>query len=438
MTDPHDTGPAATDRAATGRAVIDRAVIDRDGLDALVRELRARGHTVIGPTVRDGAIVLAELDSAGLLPFGWGVEHEAGRYRLRRRDDEAAFAHSAGPQSWKAYLHPQRERQWTADREADGRLAVRAEDPPSVSYAFLGVQPCDLHAITIQDRVLTGGRHTDENYRTRRARAFLVVSECTEPGATCFCASMGTGPGADAGFDLALTEVLDAEGHRFLVRAASPAGADVLAALPRRAADPGTADAAREGVARAAGRMGRSMPPVDLRDLMAGTLDADRWNDVASRCLTCGNCTMVCPTCFCTTTEDVTDLTGDHAERWRRWESCFDVDFSLLHGGPVRTSGRSRYRQWLTHKVGTWHDQFGSSGCVGCGRCIVWCPVGIDITEEAWALDRERSERAGGPALPEAPGSPTRERPGEPGAAGAPGPPGASGGAGAPDGTGAP
>ncbi|MCH0539671.1 4Fe-4S dicluster domain-containing protein [Streptomyces sp. MUM 203J] len=377
MTDP---GPAA-------------AVIDREGLDALVRELRVRGHTVVGPSLGDGAIVLAELDSAAALPFGWGVEHEAGTYRLRRRADEAAFAHSAGPQSWKTYLHPERVRQWTADRDAEGRLSVCAEEPAPVSYAFLGVRPCDLRAIGIQDRVLSGGRHADEGYRGRRSRAFLVVAECTEPGATCFCVSMGTGPGADSGFDLALTEIVDADGHRFLVRAGSPGGEDVLAALPRRTADLGTLDAARGTVAGAAARMGRSMPEVDLRDLMAGSLEAERWNDVASRCLTCGNCTMVCPTCFCTTSEDVTDLTGDHAERWRRWESCFDLDFSLLHGGPVRTSGRSRYRQWLTHKVGTWHDQFGSSGCVGCGRCIVWCPVGIDITEEVWALDRERSER---------------------------------------------
>ena len=95
---------------------------------------------------------------------------------------------------------------------------------------------------------------------------------------------------------------------------------------------------------------------------------------------------MVCPTCFCTTTEDVTDLTGEHAERWRRWDSCYDLDFSYLHGGGVRVSGQSRYRQWITHKLGTWHDQFGESGCVGCGRCIVWCPTGIDITQEVAAL----------------------------------------------------
>ena len=141
-------------------------------------------------------------------------------------------------------------------------------------------------------------------------------------------------------------------------------------------------------VDEAAERMGRTMPVQGLPQLLADSRESPHWDDVASRCLTCGNCTMVCPTCFCTTTEDVTDLTGDHAERWRLWDSCFALDFSYLHGGSVRTSGQSRYRQWITHKLGTWHDQFGSSGCVGCGRCIAWCPTGIDITQEVSALAR--------------------------------------------------
>ncbi|MCX5554684.1 4Fe-4S dicluster domain-containing protein [Streptomyces sp. NBC_00038] len=365
------------------------AVLDRAGLSALVAALAADGRTVVGPTVRDGAVVLAELDSAEQLPYGWGVELDAGRYRLRRREDGAAFAHSAGPQSWKNFLHTQREKLWSADRSPDGGLTVRPETVTPPSYAFLGVRPCDLRAIAIQDRVLAGGRFKDDGYEARRTGAFLIAVECTEPGATCFCVSMGGGPGADAGFDLALTEVVDGDGHRFHVRVGSEDGARLLAAVPHRAADAATRDSARAAVAGAADRMGRAMPPVSLRTLMGESLEAERWDDVAARCLTCGNCTMVCPTCFCTTTEEVTDLTGDHTERWQHWDSCFDLDFSHLHGGPVRSSARSRYRQWLTHKLGTWHDQFGSSGCVGCGRCIVWCPAGIDITEEVAALHEE-------------------------------------------------
>ncbi|MFF0745445.1 4Fe-4S dicluster domain-containing protein [Streptomyces sp. NPDC004111] len=374
------------------------AVIDKDGLHALVAALLADGRTVVGPTVRDGAIVLAPLESAAQLPYGWGVELEAGRYRLRRRDDGAAFAHSAGPQSWKNFLHPQRERLWSADRTPDGGFTVHAPAEEAPSYAFLGVRPCDLRAIALQDRVLTGGHFRDTGYGARRQGALLIAAECTTPGATCFCVSMGGGPGTDSGFDLALTEVVDAAGHRFLVRAGSAAGAALLDRVAHHEADDTTRSAATTAVSEAAGAMGRAMPPVDLRRLMGESLTADRWNDVAARCLTCGNCTMVCPTCFCTTTEEVTDLNGDHSERWQRWDSCFDLDFSHLHGGPVRSSGRSRYRQWLTHKLGTWHDQFDSTGCVGCGRCIVWCPVGIDLTEEVAAL---RAESAAAPGTAE-------------------------------------
>ncbi|MEU6810090.1 4Fe-4S dicluster domain-containing protein [Streptomyces sp. NPDC046831] len=375
-------------------AASDGLVMGKDGMAALVDVLVRRGFTVVGPTVRDGAIVLAELQSAEELPYGWGVELEAGRYRLRERTDGAAFANAAGPQSWKPFLHPPRVREWSADR-VEGQLVFTGDRTAPGRYAFLGVRPCDLRAIAVQDRVLTGGAHRDPVYEGRRSGALLIVVECTEPGATCFCVSMGTGPAAGSGCDLVMTEVVDEDGHRFWVREGSREGAEILAELPARPARPETREAARAAVTAAAGRMGRTMPEADLRELMAGTLDAPRWDDVAGRCLTCGNCTMVCPTCFCTTTEDVTDLTGDHAERWRLWDSCFDLDFSHLHGGPVRASARSRYRQWMTHKLGTWYDQFGSSGCVGCGRCIVWCPVGIDITEEAAALHDWTQSAAG-------------------------------------------
>jgi ferredoxin len=203
---------------------------------------------------------------------------------------------------------------------------------------------------------------------------------------------MGTGPGADKGYDLALTELADDRGHRFVVDVGSSRGAGILEQVNSEPAGEAAVGQARSAVQAAADRMGRQMQAGGLRELMADSHQAARWDDVAARCLTCGNCTMACPTCFCTSAGDTTDLTGEHAERWEHWASCFDVDFSYLHGGSVRTSPKSRYRQWLTHKLGTWHDQFGSSGCVGCGRCIVWCPVGIDLTEEVKALRAERDE----------------------------------------------
>jgi len=360
------------------------SVIEPGGLDALVGVLRARGFTVLGPTSRDGAIVYEELDSAADLPIGWTDVQEAGTYRLERRNDEARFGYAVGPHSWKQFLFPPRVRLWRA-RRANGGVEVEETPPEEGPYAFFGMRSCELHAMAIQDRVFIGGKYVDGDYAARREDAFVVAVNCFEPGGTCFCVSMGTGPKAEGGYDLALTEILDGA-HRFLVEVGSERGAEVLEQLPNRPAAETDVRAAADAVDGAAERMGRTLDTTDIRNLLTDNLEHERWNEVATRCLTCGNCTMVCPTCFCTTVADTTDLTGESAERVRVWDSCFSVDYSYIHGGSIRPSGRSRYRQWLTHKFGTWHDQFGSSGCVGCGRCITWCPVGIDVTEELTAI----------------------------------------------------
>ena len=359
-------------------------VISVGVLDDLIGALRDRGYRVLGPTVRDGAIVYDELGSAGELPIGWTENQDAGVYRLEQRGDEARFGFAVGPHSWKRFLFPPRVRLWRARLNGDSP-SVEEEPPDDQPLAFIGVRSCELHAIEIQDRVFLGGPHSDRDYGARRKDVFLVAVNCFEPGGTCFCTSMGTGPKVESGSDLTLTELLDGE-HRFLVEAGSDRGADVLAELSGRPAAARDLEVAEQSVASAADRMGRTMETFDLRDLLARNLEHPRWDEVAHRCLTCGNCTLVCPTCFCSAVEDETDLSGGEAERWRVWDTCFSVDYSHIHGGSIRPSGRSRYRQWMTHKLGTWHDQFGSSGCVGCGRCITWCPVGIDITEEVAAI----------------------------------------------------
>ena len=360
------------------------SVIGPSALDDLVGGLSERGYRVVGPTVRDGAIVYDDLETAAELPVGVTEVQEAATYRLEQRDDDARFGFAVGPHSWKQFLLPARVRLWRAKRTGDG-FDVTEEEPPDRPLALLGVRACELHAIEIQDRVLVGGRYVDHDYASRRDGMFIVAVNCFEPGGTCFCVSMDTGPRVREGFDLALTEILDGE-HRFLVEVGSERGAELLAALERRPATAGDLACADAAVTGAAERMGRRLDVEDIRDLLVRTREHERWDDVASRCLTCGNCTQVCPTCFCTSVEDVSDLTGETAERVRLWDSCFSVEYSHIHGGSIRPGARSRYRQWLTHKFGTWIDQFGSSGCVGCGRCITWCPVGIDVTEELAAL----------------------------------------------------
>jgi ferredoxin len=343
--------------------------------------------------VENGAIVYGEITSAAELPIGWTDSQDGGTYRLERRDDDARFGYAVGPHSWKRELFPPRVRLFQARLQAGEAPVIEEDEHDGPPLAFVGVRSCELHAIEMQDVVFMGGRQVDRDYAQRREGVFVVAVNCFEPGGTCFCASMDTGPRVDRGYDLALTEILDGE-HRFLVEVGSTRGAEVLRELPQRGADDRDLTAAAAAVDAAADRMGRTMETLDLRDLLARNLEHPRWDEVASRCLTCGNCTLVCPTCFCSAVEDVNDLSGEQTERWRVWDSCFSIDYSYIHGGSIRPSGRSRYRQWLTHKLGTWHDQFGSSGCVGCGRCITWCPVGIDITEEVAAIRATEGQHA--------------------------------------------
>lgn len=361
-----------------------RALLSRDRFAALLRALRDAGHELLGPTVRDGAIVLDRIEGIDDLPAGVGDEQAPGRYRLRRRDDAALFGYAASPHSYKRELFAPRVRLFRLRRSAEG-AAVDPDPLPDRKIAFIGARACEIAAIAVQDRVLRDGPYPDADYSARRRGVFIVAVHCGDPAGTCFCASMDAGPRAEGGFDLALTEIVEAP-HRFVVEVGTEAGAAMIEAAghaPVSAADLARADAIVTG---AAGRMGRALDTSGIKQALQDNPEHPRWDAVAARCLSCANCTMVCPTCFCSTVEDVTDLSGHEAERTRRWDSCFTLDHSYVHGGAVRASLRSRYRQWLTHKLASWIDQFGTSGCVGCGRCITWCPVGIDITEEAAAV----------------------------------------------------
>jgi len=360
-------------------------ILQREHFQNLLDTLHKGGYEVVGPTIREGAVVYEHLNSVRDLPVGWTDEQDGGSYRLKKRSDAALFGYAVGPHSWKKYLHPPAVKLWQITRNGNG-LTIQEEKPAPQKLAFLGVRACELHAIAIQDKVFLGGDFVDANYQRRREGVLLIAVNCGQAAKTCFCASMNAGPQATSGFDLAMTEVLEDGNHYFVMEAGTAAGAEILQKLPCQAATEQHKQKAASIHENTARQMGRSMDTAGLKELLYRNYEHARWENVAARCLTCGNCTMVCPTCFCTTVEDATDLEGEHAERWQKWDSCFSVDFSYIHGGSVRNTTKARYRQWMTHKLATWIDQFGSSGCVGCGRCITWCPVGIDITEEVRAI----------------------------------------------------
>jgi ferredoxin len=363
----------------------DQVVLDLSGLNGLMRALAEQGYQTQGPVVRHGAIMPGPVAGVADLPAGFHDEQAPGHYRIRDDGDEELFGWAVGQGSWKGELFPPEQELWRASRQTGEVTLNEPTAGAAAPLAVIGARPCELAALAVLDRVLEGGAVPDPRYERRRDGMFVVAAECGQPSGTCFCTSMGTGPAATGAYDLALTELLDERGHRFLVRVGSERGAEILSALPLAPVVPEDVNRRQQVLAEAEASMGRHLETDGLAALLTRNLDHPRWDDVAERCLACGNCTLVCPTCFCSDVRDTSDLSGD-VVRTRTWASCFDLDHSYVHGGPVRSSTRSRYRQWLTHKLSTWWDQFDTSGCVGCGRCITWCPVGIDLTEEAAAI----------------------------------------------------
>ncbi|MGI9610119.1 MAG: 4Fe-4S dicluster domain-containing protein [Acidimicrobiia bacterium] len=368
------------------------SVLDRSDFDQLLTLLADQGYQPIGPILEGGRIVYGPIESSADLPIGKTDLHDGGMYRIADRDDNALFGYNLPSDSWKQYLFPSHTLLWSA-RASNGSFTVDTPDEEPPRYALFGVRASELAAIEIQDRVFNGA-HPDPHYTSIRERVFIVGVNCVQAGGTCFCASMGTGPELTDGYDLALTELVDADDHCFVVRSGTSAGGEILSRLPLEPAEPADCSRAEQLIAEAADHMGRTMDTGDIKELLYENAEHPRWDAVASRCLLCTNCTLVCPTCFCATTEDRPSLDGAVAERWRTWDSCFSLDYSYIHGGPIRSSAKARYRQWMTHKLATWIDQFDTSGCVGCGRCITWCPVGIDITEEVKAIRTEEAAHA--------------------------------------------
>ena len=368
----------------------DKCTVVRADFDALFGALRKAGYDTYGPTLRDGAIVYDAVTSSGDLPAGWADQQDPGRYRLRRRDDQALFAYAVGPQSWKRFLHEPGVRLYQISVGPNSTWKIAPDPPPPRPMAFIGMRACELHALSIRDRVLLRGKYADPAYREARASVFLVAVHCTHPASSCFCASMNSGPRCPDGYDLAVTEILEGE-HRFLIESGTEAGRQVLRQLPRHEAAPEDLDAAEGALQEASAHVSRTLDTRGLKQHLYASVEHPAWERIAGRCMACGNCTMVCPTCFCTTLEDSSDVTGSTAERRRFWDSCFSLQFSYIHGGSVRNSVSARYRHRILHKLTSWWDQFGTSGCTGCGRCSTWCPAGIDLTAEIRGLRQSTS-----------------------------------------------
>lgn len=362
---------------------MDEGFLPRARLQILFDVLVNGGYRCVGPQIRDGAIVFDTLKTSDGLPAGINDEQHPGHYQLHARDDERLFAWANGPQALKPLLFAPHEFLWKVKRNVDdGRLVFEACTPPTEKIAVIGIRGCDLAALRLQDQHFLDGAYADAYYQSRRDGLFLVAVHCSHPASTCFCVSTGDGPTAKRDFDLALHE-LD---NGYIVACGSATGSEIMHRLDLAPVQAAQREAAQQQIDSAIQQQQRQLPGRDLKQTLFDNLEHNRWDEVAGRCLSCGNCTSVCPTCFCHAEIELPAVDGSCSEHARTWDSCFSQGHSYIHGKVLRAETKLRYRQWLVHKLGSWHDQFGRSGCVGCGRCITWCPVGIDITEEATAI----------------------------------------------------
>ncbi|MCF6765672.1 4Fe-4S dicluster domain-containing protein [Thiotrichales bacterium 19S3-7] len=351
-------------------------------LDSLIFILKKAGFEVKAPVVDDGSIVYDTIDKASQLPWGYVDEQKEAFYSIKKTDSQRAFGWTLPVQSIKPLLFEEREVLWNVKRNDQGKLSFE-KSAHVAKYAIFGVRPCDLRAIEIQDKVFIDNTYHDLRYQKRRQQLFIIAANCTSCHHNCFCVSLGDKPQADRGFDMAMTEV---EGG-FVVEVGSQTGESVVDQLQLVGATKNQIEQAAKQIAATTSKQVKKVPEVPImEETLKQSLDHAQWDDVAKRCLSCGSCTQACPTCFCHTEKDEPKLNGEETEHLREWDSCFGLDHSYTHGELYREQPKYRYRQWLVHKFGTWRDQFDTKGCVGCGRCITWCPVKIDVTEEINAI----------------------------------------------------
>ncbi len=349
----------------------------REHFQQLIEVLTSQGYDCIGPTVQDNNLVYREIHNIDQLPRGIEDHQSPGRYSLSQQDHPRYFAWANGAQAIKPFSFKPHETLWKCQRDSQGNLQFEAQIPDSKPLAIIGVRACDLAALQLQRDHFLHQQYSDPWFRRHTRHLFLVAVHCSHPSSNCFCHATGDGPVATQDCDIAMHELDDG----FLITASSAKGETILNRLPLQITTASMQQQAQQQIQSAINKQQKSLP-ANIKNNLQQNLDHPHWKKIGERCLSCGNCTAVCPTCFCHQEHEQLTLDENSSSHYREWSSCFTHSHGYLAGYQFRPATWQRYRQWLTHKFAGWHDQYKRSGCVGCGRCISWCPAGIDVTEE--------------------------------------------------------
>ncbi|HDJ51540.1 MAG TPA: hypothetical protein ENF25_05010 [Thermoprotei archaeon] len=343
--------------------------------------LRLKGYRVVGPKLRNNVIRLEELMSFDEMPYGYTDSQSPGRYRLVKSDGESF---RVGPDSLKKYLYPPELVIFSVTKD----WKIREPEFYYPKTAFFGIKPCDMASVLIMDRVQGAGG--DPYYLRARENSIFIVENCLTPGETCFCGTMGTGPEVKEGFDISYT--LIQEDNLVLFRYGSDTGLELLTSLDLEPAPPEIEIKYRRMMREAKEHAQAPFTIDDVPDLLEHSLNDEIWKKVSEKCLGCANCNMVCPTCFCFDVIDEPELDGS-SKRVRIWDGCHSYIYAEIAGANLRKDLWARYRHWVLHKFNYWQTQFGTLGCVGCGRCITWCPAGIDLRQVVYDVVKEVQKR---------------------------------------------
>ena len=336
-------------------------ILPKSDLNAFVTKLMET-YRVIAPVRRDGELRFDAVTSAAEATLD---------YRNTTKSPKSAFF----PQS-EAMIRYGRER---------GRFneinAVPVDTRPTL---LLGVRPCDARSFLLLDKIFAEGEYLDPYYMSRRENTIVASLACDRPRQTCFCNAFGSGPYDSEGADILLRDAGDA----YLIDSVSERGAKLLSDLELDSADAAHESRADEIKDAAVGRLREIEPVAGIERELHTLFDSDVWTEVSEKCLACGTCTYVCPTCHCFTIED--RMLAQSGERIRAWDSCMFPTFTVhASGHNPRPTQAARWRQRTMHKFDYLPRNVGAFGCVGCGRCIQSCPVRLDIREVLARVQQE-------------------------------------------------